>query len=45
MVLQVHVLQVHVLQVHVLQNQSSPLQSIVCKSSPVESPVHVLQHA
>ena len=34
------VLQVHVLQVHVLQ-----VQSIVYKSSPVQGPVHVLQHA
>ena len=50
-VLQVHVLQVHVLhvlhvlQVHVLQVHVLQVQSIVYKSSPVQGPVHVLQHA
>jgi hypothetical protein len=42
---QVHVLQVHVLQVHVLQVHVLQVQSMVYKSSPIQSPVHVLQHA
>ena len=44
-VLQVHVLQVHVLQVHVLQVHVLQVQSMVYKSSPIQGPVHVLQHA